>query len=346
MELPGTPYQRVKWLTAIYLISFILYFIQFILSAPTSEAEPTFSTYPVATTALYILGIFIFLGLPVTGYYISKDKRMLAGRLGARLNQHWPIATQSQALSTLFRHPLTTIVLTYLTTGFYPLYYVLLRWRFNSQTDDIDSIGGQRKEAEQTFEQAKQAARDEEGSAQQSASAGAGSRTRAQEQHPPQERSQPEKTSPSSSETSGLSRRQMLGTGVLAGSGIAVLVWQLVFPVEPYRDDWPSLTVNVTSGSTINESSNESLEFTVVNDDGEPVQEVEKVVLEPDTVQGETHTVQLSADEANATVSNFIGKTNAELAPNQHVGTYVIRPVDEADEYYDVKRKKVTIIDN
>jgi halocyanin-like protein len=85
-----------------------------------------------------------------------------------------------------------------------------------------------------------QTGRDEEESVQQSASAGADSRTRGQEQHPPQERSQPEKTSPSSSETGGLpvSRRQALGgMGAAALGGTALVLSSLGGDESPNRDD-------------------------------------------------------------------------------------------------------------
>lgn len=131
--------------------------------------------------------------------------------------------------------------------------------------------------------------------------------------------------------------------------GVAVLVLMLsvlgTFDEDSLGDD--ELTVNITEGSTVTEGSSESLKFTVVNGQGESIEEVEQVILEPDTARGDTYTVSLGPDRANTTVSNFNSATSATLGANQNTGTYQIRPIDNTNAEFDtVDPKEVVIIDN
>jgi hypothetical protein len=107
------------------------------------------------------------------------------------------------------------------------------------------------------------------------------------------------------------------------------------------------LTTDIEQGSVIGENGgNNTLTFTIVNGEGKPISDVQKVILEPDTAQGSTVTLSLSNSTANKTVSDFRGKTSVKLGPNQNSGKYTLRPVDPTGEFDNVEPAKITIVDS
>lgn len=153
-NLTNAYFRRVKWLVAIYFLSLVLF-----LAAVPPESEGT-SGFLLAILALLFFSFVI--SLPITGYFISSDKRMIVEKRGVAVKKNWParVLFKNQRLNQLLRNPIITVMLTVFTFGFYPLCYLYSRWEVNSKSESaersyqeaIDSIETKVQDATQTAE--------------------------------------------------------------------------------------------------------------------------------------------------------------------------------------------------
>lgn len=123
--------------------------------------------------------------------------------------------------------------------------------------------------------------------------------------------------------------------------------------------DRSEITVDVQEGSTIDldtaNAGDEQMVFQVVNGDGSVIdrEEYDTVLLEPDTAQGETATLDSSQDDvsydSDAQTWNvsfeFFNKTiDAGLTAGQNTGSYQIEP-QGATEFDEAVPVEMTLID-
>ncbi len=100
MTETDSAYRYVKWTVALYFASWI--------------------SAVIVPGLVPLLGVMFLFGLPVAGYYIATDKQQLSQHSNEVTERHWII----------------TLTLTFLTIGFYPLYYLYAR---DGVDDDTDS---------------------------------------------------------------------------------------------------------------------------------------------------------------------------------------------------------------
>jgi len=118
------PHTNKHWTRATVSLGLpiILFVLLFIMVAVQPNAEPSLSRYPILTTITYSFLITLFLWPIPCGYFVSQDKETLSKTLPDTNTRHW----------------LVTIVLSYLSAGIYPLWYILYR-KYTIDPSDITS---------------------------------------------------------------------------------------------------------------------------------------------------------------------------------------------------------------